>query len=349
MSILVQLETESKVLEVYRKVSPSFTPIDSNAERLTYESKRHAYLQSMGLSPSFFQGKRLVDIGGGTGEASLYYALWGADVTLVEPNEISIAQKKKIFQREGKSLTVVQDSLFNLNQTFLENFDVIISDGVIHHTYDPVKALRSVLEGARPGTVIMIGMCETHGFFKRTLQRKLIQSLAGADETKIIEFSKKFFAEHLERAHQFGLRSIETIIFDTYVNPQVQPTPLRDICDTFQSCGVQYLRAFPTLDYFGQAWPWQNEFSNRFDYTLWADYYQFLEKIWMTSSDTQTEKREAAQFTPLKLIQRVESEAQTLMELEGKINKGTFTEKDLAPIQKGSLGVGQNNFLGIKV
>ena len=91
-------EIENKVLDVYNKVSPSFRELTTNEDVKKNLSQRKAILNQLKLVPNYFKNKKIIEVGGGTGENSIFYALWGGEVTIIEPLEISSSRASKLFK-----------------------------------------------------------------------------------------------------------------------------------------------------------------------------------------------------------------------------------------------------------
>ncbi|MDE1817939.1 MAG: methyltransferase domain-containing protein [Thaumarchaeota archaeon] len=340
---------EQKVLKVYRKVSPSIIEIQSESNKINFEKRRRNIFKSLGIPTQTFRGKKIIDIGGGTGEKSMHYALWGGDVTIVEPNEKSCSYANKLFSSAGlkNKLKIINKSLYEFDASIIQDFDIVICEGVLHHTYNPIKGLDLIIKNAKNNALVYIAMAESHGWFKRNLQRKLINELAGIDEKKIIEISRKYFRDHINRAMKYGMRPEMTIIYDSYVLSQVKPVTLENICNTFYKNKVSYLSAFPTLDLFYLTVPWSKEIKDHFSYKFFKKYYQFLEKVWMTCGEERI-INDLRNFNFSSIKERVEQDVRTLLTLEQRIENGKYTMKDLSPIRKGYLGVGMNYFVGVK-
>ena len=90
---------ESDVLKIYRKVSPSHRNLISTQSKTQFFNQRINLFKTLGLPLSFFKNKKILEIGGGTGEKALFYAFYGAQVTIVEPNEKSCLIAKKFFHK----------------------------------------------------------------------------------------------------------------------------------------------------------------------------------------------------------------------------------------------------------
>jgi|SaaInlStandDraft_7_1057024.scaffolds.fasta_scaffold03790_3 SAM-dependent methyltransferase len=341
--------TEDEVLSVYRKVSPSIINLNSEQEISTFFTRRLNILKTLGLPTQLFQNKKLLDIGGGTGEKSLIYALLGADVTIVEPNEKSCQYTKKLFANfiPDSTPTIINKSLFEFDTSIIKNFDIIISEGVVHHTFDPIAAMNILLKNLSENTVVMIGLGESHAWFKRELQRKLIRKLSKGNEHEIVKISKKYFQTHLDRTVKFGSRSEKTIIYDTWVNPQSKHPTLKEICNCFKDNHVSHLSSYPTLENPYHTNSWSSPTADKFDYEYYKGYYEFLEKVWMTSGEENFEK-DIGEFEFMKIKTRINSDYLQLLELEKKCIDESFNDDELELLQNGYLGIGMNYFVGVK-
>lgn len=339
---------EKNVLEVYRNVSPSYRKLENVEDFKKNYIQRKNILNELCLTEQLFAGKKVIDIGGGTGENSIFYVLWGSEVTILEPNKISSERAKELFKQFGKKLTIINDSLFDYKVSGLKGYDIVICEGVLHHTYDPIKGLDLILSNLKPNSIAIIAICEYHGWYKRHLQRKLVLKLAGNEEEKIVKVSKKYFQNHINRAVKYGLRTEESVIYDTFVNPQIKRTKLKNICDCFIRNRMLYLSAYPSLVCFFQTQPWGQARENKFNYAFYQNYYKLLEKIWMVSGEENFHD-DLKNFNLDKFIERVNSQVNDLLHLEKKIENNSFNEAELSVIQNGYMGIGLNYFVGQKI
>ena len=280
-------EVEEKVLGIYRRFNPSKTQLKSKQNAINFYQTRLNILGTLGLPPQFFKNKKIIDIGGGTGEKSLCYALWGGNVTIIEPNEISCKVAQNLFSKLnlGNKLQIENTGLYDLEMSKLKDFDIIICEAVLHHTYNPIEGLDRILKNMVAGQIVLVALGEKHGTFKRDLQRKLISKLSDNDEKKIIAVSKKYFKTHIERAMKHILREENAVIYDNFVNPQDKPSSLKEICNTFKKNNVNYLSSYPKLDLFNLTIPWSQKRIDFYDYDYYKNYYKLLEKIWMTCGE----------------------------------------------------------------
>ena len=340
---------EGDVLKIYRKVSPSHRNLIDVQSKIQFFNQRINLFKTLGLPLSFFKNKKILEIGGGTGEKALFYAFYGAQVTIVEPNEKSCLIAKKIFSQTklAKKLTVINKSLFDVDISLIKKFDMISAEGVLHHTFHPIETLELILKNMASNQIILIAIGESHGMLKRELQKMVVKQLAKDDPELISNFVKKLFPEHLLRATKYDLRNAESVIYDNYINPQDESSNLRDICNAFYKNKISYLSSYPKLDLFYITNPWNHERKNQFNYKFYQNYYEFLEKIWMTSGEEKI-TRDISDFNIQKITKRIDKDSKKLLQLKEKIKTKNFSKNDLKMIKKGYMGVGLHYFLGMK-
>ena len=340
---------EGDVLKIYRKVSPSHRNLIDVQSKIQFFNQRINLFKTLGLPLSFFKNKKILEIGGGTGEKALFYAFYGAQITIVEPNEKSCLIAKKIFSQTklAKKLTVINKSLFDVDISLIKKFDMIAAEGVLHHTFHPIETLELILKNMASNQIILIAIGESHGMLKRELQKMVVKQLAKDDPELISNFVKKLFPEHLLRATKYDLRNAESVIYDNYINPQDESSNLRDICNAFYKNKISYLSSYPKLDLFYITNPWNHERKNQFNYKFYQNYYEFLEKIWMTSGEEKI-TRDISDFNIQKITKRIDKDSKKLLQLKEKIKTKNFSKNDLKMIKKGYMGVGLHYFLGMK-
>ena len=340
---------ENDVLKIYRKVSPSHRNLIDSKSKIQFFNQRINLFKTLGLPSSFFKNKKVLEIGGGTGEKALFYAFYGAQVTIVEPNEKSCSIAKEIFSQTklAKKLTVINKSLFDIDISIIKKFDMIAAEGVLHHTFHPIENLELILKNMVPNQIILIAIGESNGMLKRELQKMAVKQLAKDDPDLISHFVKKLFPEHLLRATKYDLRNAESVIYDNYVNPQDESSNLRDICNAFFKNKISYLSSYPKLDLFYITNPWSHDRENQFNYKFYQNYYKFLEKTWMTSGEEKI-SHDISDFDVQKITKRIDSDLKKLLQLKEKIETKNFSKNDLKIIKKGYMGVGLHYFLGMK-
>jgi SAM-dependent methyltransferase len=105
------------------------------------------------------RGKRILEVGSGSGLVSLALAQRGAAVTLCDISPEAVRFSKAVFARAGASETTVEGSLLDL--PFEDNaFDVTWNAGVVEHfeEADQIRGVREMLRVTRPEGKVIIAV-----------------------------------------------------------------------------------------------------------------------------------------------------------------------------------------------
>jgi ubiquinone/menaquinone biosynthesis C-methylase UbiE len=96
------------------------------------------------------KGKRLLDIGSGLGESSVYFALKGAQVTMADISPGMVETAKALAKLHGVEIEGLAVSAEDL-QLPAESFDIIYIANTIHHVQDRELLFRKMHDVLRPG------------------------------------------------------------------------------------------------------------------------------------------------------------------------------------------------------
>jgi ubiquinone/menaquinone biosynthesis C-methylase UbiE len=144
-----------------------------------------------------FRGKRLLEVGCGMGTDLLQFARGGARCTGIDltPRSVEITRHRfKLYGADGNFM--ISDGEHLPFRT--ESFDVVYSNGVLHHTPDTAGAIREVHRVLRPGGTAKIMLYHRNSlnyWFEIVLRRGILglEFLRGrsAEEimSRVIEFS----------------------------------------------------------------------------------------------------------------------------------------------------------------
>lgn len=96
------------------------------------------------------RGRRVLDLGTGAGEAAVYFALLGADVTATDLSPGMLDVTARVARHHGVSLATAVASAEDLSAFPSESFDVVYGANVLHHV-DIDKCLDEVQRVLKPG------------------------------------------------------------------------------------------------------------------------------------------------------------------------------------------------------
>ena len=242
-------KTEAAVLANYKKENPSVHFL-AESEQAFLERKRKRevlYRDSLKFPPKMFAEAELLDLGAGTGESTVFFGLWGADCTLVEINEDASERSRQIFERyladRGRH-RFVRSSLFDFEAE--DRFDIVVSEGVVHHTADKRQAFDRTASFVKPGGFLILGVGNAAGCFQRALQRVILFRFAENDD-EIEAVAERLFTEHIDRAARIGQRTRRAVIFDSFTNPKVDFPSAEEVLTWFAAQGLRLYSSWPPI------------------------------------------------------------------------------------------------------
>jgi SAM-dependent methyltransferase len=179
---------------------------------------------------------RVLDLGCGTGQMSLYLAranrvVIGADLTRASLQLGASAAERFQLDRVQFVETDLQHPAFRRR-----SFDVVYSSGVLHHTPDPRAAFARVVPLARPGGMIVLGLYNAFARIPLRL-RRLVARLSGY---------RWFAFDPVLRDRQSEPERREAWIRDQYQHPEEHRHTLGEVQGWFAENGVEYVRTFPS-------------------------------------------------------------------------------------------------------
>jgi len=108
-------------------------------------------------------GREVLEIGCGNGVDGVMFARHGARYTGVDLTAEAVNATRRHFLVEGLPGTFRQENCLQLGFPD-ESFDIVYSFGVLHHTPDPVRAIREVYRVLKPGGMARVMLYHRHSF-----------------------------------------------------------------------------------------------------------------------------------------------------------------------------------------
>jgi 2-polyprenyl-3-methyl-5-hydroxy-6-metoxy-1,4-benzoquinol methylase len=186
-------ETQRKVKELYEKY-PYPSRENPSKEDAIYFAKWAAKI--IEKEKEYWNGKKVLELGCGTGELACGIALCGAKVTAIDFSSNSIKKAKqnsKKFSIEKNTRFILKNILELKENEFGKKFDAVIALGSMHHTTNAKKAFTLACKMLKPRGIIIIGLYNKYSRAKHRVKRVLLKMLAGKNIEKRIDYGIKIF------------------------------------------------------------------------------------------------------------------------------------------------------------
>jgi SAM-dependent methyltransferase len=227
-------------------------------------------LKCLGVSPDDYRGRRVLDMGCGTGEYALWYAMNGATaVTAIDLADGSLAIAR---QRQGESdvrnVEFVKMDLLNCTLPD-DHFDYSYSVGVLHHTGDPFRGFEHLVRVTRPGGVIVVSLYNAYSRRVLRMKQTLCRVLGGDDIEKRVLWGERLFGRTLRKLDRryHGLNT-KQIAYDIFGFPHESLHTANEVFDWFDRTNVHYKGAFAPLRFADYLYAFSQPEYTRFRATL---------------------------------------------------------------------------------
>jgi SAM-dependent methyltransferase len=215
---------------------PNYDDLDSR-DSLAQKARRGIFARV--LDESIGHGTAVLEAGCGTGQLSNFLGMHrgrtvvGADLCL---NSLRLANAF----RERFSIRNVRFLQMNLfRPPFREEaFDVIISNGVLHHTADPERGFRSLVHKLKPSGHIIIGLYNRLGRLPTYWRRAAIRTFGDG----MARLDSRLRGLNLNEGRwQAWFR-------DQYKHPHESTHGYGEVIRWFEAAGVDYVSSIPGID-----------------------------------------------------------------------------------------------------
>lgn len=179
----------------------------------------------------------VLEIGCGTGQLTNYLAattmsrVYGADMT---PASLALGQK---FARDNGigGVTFVQMNLFRpcINPG---SMDIVIANGVLHHTHDTREAFHSVTSLVKPGGYLIIGLYNWIGRLRTDFRRLLLKTIG--EPTLVLD-------PHLRK--NLSAEKRRAWINDQYRHPCEHKHSMSEVLRWFDEASFAFVSSIPKV------------------------------------------------------------------------------------------------------
>ena len=166
------------------------------------------------------QSWKILDIGVGAGESSIYLSSLNHEVVCIEPTPVLCERIEHASQRFGYPMTIYECPAEVADAIPDEDFDVCIFNSSLHHCDDPDRALRNCHHLLRPGGRILainepvLRFYRSHEWFERRLANHPVEmGHYGGNEYSY------HYSEYIDMLQGAGFSEVEGLLAVRYERP----------------------------------------------------------------------------------------------------------------------------------
>lgn len=178
--------------------------------------------------------KLILECGCGTGQLTHFLQLnnnhtLGVDLSL---SSLGLAVEHKARNQLERS-AFAQMNIFNLAIKD-ESFDVVISHGVLHHTYDARAAFAQIVKKVKPGGIVVVGLYNSYARIMTWIRSKLIRTFGPQ-------------IDYVVRNRIHDERKAQIWVEDQYFNPHETWHSIGEVQNWFAQNNIEYLNCTPPV------------------------------------------------------------------------------------------------------
>ena len=210
---------------------PNYDDVEDFGSLLN-KSRRSIFAKK--LDDEIPMGSNILEAGCGTGQMSIILSRYARQIYGIDLSKGSLIEAKQfINSNDIKSVHLFRMNIFKL--FFEENtFDVIISNGVLHHTYNPKLAFSKLVRVLKPGGIIVIGLYHRYGRIIQKIRQSLIKNFGDS-----FKFLDKRFREKISNKKKYAW------FLDQYKNPSETTHTYLEVLNWFKVENIEFLSSIP--------------------------------------------------------------------------------------------------------
>ena len=218
--------------EFYNEIAfPNYDDLDDLAALI---DKASAGKFAKQLDDSIPVGASVLEIGCGTGQLALYLSRFNRFIFGIDLSKRSLELATE-FQENNNIQNVMFARMNIFEHKFRDgSFDVVISNGVLHHTGNPREAFSKICHLVKPGGYVVIGLYHRYGRLV-TKSKQLIAPILG---TKI-----EWFDVHLRSLKSTSKKN--AWLKDQFFNPHESTHTLKQVRDWLKEEEMQFVASLP--------------------------------------------------------------------------------------------------------
>lgn len=209
--------------------------VDEDLRTLISKSRKGVYGKLMGEQIPY--NSRVLEVGCGTGQLSNFLGIGCRSVigTDLCGNSLKLAETF----RRSQGLNRVRFMQMNLFRPAFkkEQFDVVLCNGVLHHTSDPYGGFQSISKLVKPGGYIVIGLYNTYGRLLLDGRRVLFNMTGGRFK----------WIDPYIRKTKMSAGKQDAWFHDQYMHPHESKHTMGEVLNWFDQNGFDFVNGVPKL------------------------------------------------------------------------------------------------------
>lgn len=225
-------EPTNKVARFYNEILfPGYEDFE-NFQSLLDKGRKSALLTSLDKSISL--KSKVLELGCGTGQMSMYLNQFNREVIGVDISRGSLNLANDFKLKNGlKGPLFCRCDVFDL--PFKRNyFDLIIANGVLHHTKDPKLAFSKLCKHLKPNGFIVFGLYHRYGRAFTQIKKFLAPALSG---------QIRLFDKSLRQMK--GNQKKNAWLKDQFFNPLESTHTLKETLTWLEHCDLRFINSLP--------------------------------------------------------------------------------------------------------
>ncbi len=227
---------------------PGYEDMDSD-QSLRQKAEKGVFVSL--LDKQIPHNAKILEVGCGTGQLSNYLGLtWGRQVFASDMclNSLKLGQD---FKKRHNITNVVFLQMNLFKPAFRpETFDLVICNGVLHHTSDPLAGLKSMTRLTKRGGFVLVGLYNQFGRIPTDFRRFVFK--ATGNRFKFLD--TKLMSEDTEARKQVWF-------VDQYQHPHESKHTIGETLNWFDQSGIEFINSIPKTKAFEAFSPAEDLFK----------------------------------------------------------------------------------------
>jgi SAM-dependent methyltransferase len=177
---------------------------------------------------------KILEAGCGTGQMSIFLSRFLRKIYSIDISKGSLIIANKFIKKNNiKNIKLFRMNIYKL---FFQKdyFDIIISNGVLHHTPDAQLAFSKLVEYLKKDGLIIIGLYHKYGRFIHNIRQKIINI-----------FGEKFKFLDSRFKENISFEKKKSWFLDQYKNPFEMNYTISEVLKWFKSNNIEYISSIP--------------------------------------------------------------------------------------------------------